>query len=276
MLHSRKHCWTSQQWHPRSPKPRWVRLDWHPESHCHPESHWHVKSHWHAKSLVLAAAIVVLAAAAAAPAQQPAQQPANKPNRGTPRTGTSGAAPSELLPADDPNFKRLTRAVIWEMEFAEGISAKDYARQLDFFQIELAAADSKGQLQYALRVSSPKPERRSGKLQDDSRVMIEWKTGNLPGFDRKFLAKAGIATSGKRILHFYSPAVERQLYDLEQAYAGADAPNIVRTRYGIRAGRRERRGHAVRVLRRRATAEGERRRLDEHRETGLKVSRGGK
>ncbi len=179
------------------------------------------------KTALLAAALVGITVPAAV---------ADPPGPKAPQAEQGGATRDDqrLVPADAPGFKRITRPVIWEMMFADGITAKEYAAQLDAFEIELAAADNKGQVQYATRLSSPKPERHSGKLIDDTRVMIEWKNGDLVAFDRKFLTKAGIAAGNKRILHFYPPAAERQLYELERAYAGADAPDVVRTRFGIR------------------------------------------
>ncbi len=137
------------------------------------------------------------------------------------------------MPADSPDFKRVTRSVIWEVVFEDGISAKDYAKQLDYFKIELGAADSQGQVQYAGRVSSTRPDKRSGKIQDDKRITIGWKKGNLLNFDRKLLGKAGINTAGKTILHFYPAQIESQLFNLEQAYAGEDADKIVRTQFKI-------------------------------------------
>ena len=62
-----------------------------------------------------------------------------------------------------------------------------------------------------------------------------WKRGNLVMIEGRLLAKAGINTSEKKLTHFYPPAVESHLEELEKQFAGRDPRMITRTLFKIRA-----------------------------------------
>ncbi len=121
-----------------------------------------------------------------------------------------------------------------ELLIDDGIPGKEYAKQLDYFEIELGAEDAHGEVEYASHLMSPRPERRTGNRQDDPRITISWKRGGLLNLDRKMLTKAGINTKGKKLSLFFSRELEDQLFKLEEAYAGENVSNITRTLFKIR------------------------------------------
>ncbi len=190
--------------------------------------------------------VVIALSASAALAAKPKVEPPDPPAKTTAGAKTSDKAATEMPApdADDPDnpevpagaldAARAARGVEWELEIEDGLPGKEYAKQLDFFKIELGAEDAKGQVQYASHLAGTRPDRRNGKREDDERFTIGWKKGTLLGLDRKLLVKAGINTNGKKILQFYPRDVEMQMLKLEQAYAGKNAPKILRTRFKIR------------------------------------------
>ncbi|HEV3136712.1 MAG TPA: hypothetical protein VGZ26_02390, partial [Pirellulales bacterium] len=121
----------------------------------------------------------------------------------------------------------------WEILFEDGITTDEYARQLDYFKIEVAAVSKKGKVEYISNVASPKPAKRTGQKAADYRLSIGWKTGTLHAADRKLLAKAGINSDGKELWHFIPIEVQAQLETLQRSYARRDASEIKRTRFRI-------------------------------------------
>jgi hypothetical protein len=132
----------------------------------------------------------------------------------------------------------LPRWQRWRVRFStRGVDA--YARQLDFFGIELAAAGGgRPMVDYAKELSKPTPTRRSGKGADEKRLYMTWREGALMQFDRQLLGRAGIDTRGRVLLQFYPPAVEDRLAQLErQELQGAgrrSVGEIVQTVFGVR------------------------------------------
>ncbi len=122
----------------------------------------------------------------------------------------------------------------WEILFEDGITAEEYAKQLDYFKIEVGAISKKGKIEYISKVAAPKPEKRVGQKTTDYRLSIGWKTGTLHAADRKLLAKAGINSEGKELWHFFSTEVQVQLDTLQRSYANRDPGEIKRTRFRIR------------------------------------------
>ena len=145
------------------------------------------------------------------------------------------ADPTPKSPGSSPvaATERMPRGIEWEVMFDDGIEIKQYAKELDYFKIEVGAEDSNGEIQYASGLSHRRPERHSGNHKDDGRFTTAWKKGTLLAIDTKLLTKAGVKTIGKKILHFYPRELESQLEKLEREHAGPNA-RIGRTRFKIR------------------------------------------
>lgn len=123
----------------------------------------------------------------------------------------------------------------WQVRFASA-DADAYAKQLDFFGIELAAmGGGKPTVDYAAKVSQPNPVRRTGASDQEKRLYMTWRTGELIEADKQLLAKAGVDTVNRVILQFYPPQTEAILADLEQKQAGTrNLKEIKRTVFGVR------------------------------------------
>ena len=122
----------------------------------------------------------------------------------------------------------------WEILFADGITVEEYARQMDYFKIEIGAVSKNGKIEYISNVSQRKPEKRTGHVTAEYRPHIGWKKGQLHAADRKLLAKAGIASADKELWHFFEAPTQARLAELERAYANRVAGEITRTRFEIR------------------------------------------
>lgn len=131
----------------------------------------------------------------------------------------------------------------WEIRFDEGRTLDEYARQLDFFGIELGVLQGLGEVAYAYKLQQPKPETRIGNRAAEERMYMTWSRGGggrdasskrLEAADRQLLARAGIDATGRDVLQFYPADTENQLAFYEREYRGLEAKAIRRTRFGVR------------------------------------------
>lgn len=121
----------------------------------------------------------------------------------------------------------------WEISFGDGNTLEVYARELDFFKIELGVLGP-GRVTYAKNLSKPKPDVTSGPSGQDKRLYMTWRQGRLKEADRELIAKAGIPAAGKLVLQFYPDATEQELLRLEHEFKGRDASQIRKTRFRVR------------------------------------------
>lgn len=122
----------------------------------------------------------------------------------------------------------------WEIQFLESNTADSYARQLDFFQIELGVLMPDDKVAYASHLSKATPDRHLGSVVDEKRYYLTWRRGDLERVDRELLKRAGIDAEGKPVLKFLPAQVEATLVQLERERAGGQSKNIYKTRFGIR------------------------------------------
>jgi hypothetical protein len=123
----------------------------------------------------------------------------------------------------------------WELHFDKGTAREPYARQLDFFGIELAVVLPENKLLYVGKFTKGKPETRSGAADRETRCYLTWSEGDLSRADADLLFRAGVSTADRVILEILPVAVEDKLAALEKAYAGDEIDNVRKTRFGIRA-----------------------------------------
>ena len=122
----------------------------------------------------------------------------------------------------------------WEVRFNKGSTLENYAKQLDFFRIELGVLMPGNKVQYAHDLSKAKPGQRTGPADTEKRYYLTWRRGELQQADRELLGRAGIDAQNKIILKFLPPDVEGRLVELEKAKAGPELENVRTTRFGVR------------------------------------------
>ncbi len=135
-----------------------------------------------------------------------------------------GGAPSSLVVLAGGRQADVTRPPRarherWELRFASGTSVETYARQLDFFKIELGIIGGQEQVAYLTNLSNPKPTSRTGNAADDRRLYLIWQRGAISEVDEQIAARAGVKTDGKVIAHFLPKEVEDEMARLEESYA---------------------------------------------------------
>ena len=121
----------------------------------------------------------------------------------------------------------------WEVHFLAGSTLEDYAKQLDFFGIEMGVLMPDNKVVYARNLSKSRPDTRTGPADAEKRYYLTWRAGNLQQADRELLARVGIISQHRIILKFLPPAVEARLAALEKMHAGREPAEILRTRFGI-------------------------------------------
>lgn len=152
-------------------------------------------------------------------------------------TGTGRGDSRPPGPLGEGSSDVVPRWERWQVRFASA-DLEAYARQLDFFKIELAAiGGGRDTVDYAAKLSQPQPLRRSGPSASEKRLYMTWRSGELVEADKSLLAKAGIDTVGRVVLQLYPPETEALLAGLEQKQAGnRSLKDIKRTVFGIRGG----------------------------------------
>lgn len=122
----------------------------------------------------------------------------------------------------------------WFVKFGDKISLKLYAKQLDFFGIELAAYfPEQGKLVYLTNVSKEKPDVREKKQGKDDRLFMNWKGGERQKADRALFRKAGIDASAAAVVHFYPKPTEESLVRAERAFQNQPSSRIRRTYFTV-------------------------------------------
>lgn len=124
----------------------------------------------------------------------------------------------------------------WQVRFSTS-SMDAYAKQLDFFGIELAAIGGGGkEVEYASQLSKRPIQRRVGSSKDEKRLFMTWTKGALKQFDVQILQAAGIAMQGRECIQLYSPETENEMAKLESAkLAGKPLKSVKRTVFMVRS-----------------------------------------
>ncbi|GIX03120.1 MAG: hypothetical protein KatS3mg113_0126 [Planctomycetaceae bacterium] len=136
-----------------------------------------------------------------------------------------------------PGKGGIPREQRWFIRFADKSELDLYAKQLDFFKIELAALLPDGRLVYVSQLSSQKPKVRyvnSGK--GENRLYMTWQSGERRQADIALFQRAGVQVPNDApIFHFYPPDVENKLAEIERAYRGRKPEQIKRTYFAVQA-----------------------------------------
>jgi hypothetical protein len=133
------------------------------------------------------------------------------------------------------NFAEKAAQHNWEIGFPRGQTSETYARQLDYFRIELAVLRPAGELLYVSNLSDETPVQRTGAVNEERRYYLTWRGGALASADVEALARAGIQAENCVILKLLPPDLEDKLAGLERAKAGDKAERVRKTRFEIRS-----------------------------------------
>lgn len=117
-------------------------------------------------------------------------------------------------PGDGGGVKRQDR---WEITFDQGQTEKEYARQLDFFGVELGAIVG-GKMYLVSNLSADKPIMRElTATGQEKRLYFSWRGGSRRQVDVSLLGKAGVPVGGNIIvLQLYPDRTEQLLAHLER------------------------------------------------------------
>lgn len=113
-----------------------------------------------------------------------------------------------------PRFER------WQLNFsARNVGA--YAKQLDFYKIELGAIGGSIQgVDIANNLAGSPRKRRVVDASSEKRLYFMWNApGPLMQFDRQLLGKAGVPLPNRQMLKFIPPELENKLARIELDYA---------------------------------------------------------
>lgn len=157
---------------------------------------------------------------------QPPWEPVNGDKKGSAEgTGERPLGPTEVGPGG--------REQKWFVRFSDRGSLEMYARQLDFFDIELAVLVP-GKVTYIKNVSTPRPTVVvKTNFSDEKRLYMTWRGGSRRQADIELLRKAGVSVAGGVIYHFYPKETEARLVRLEREYAGRKNSEIRRTYFSV-------------------------------------------
>jgi hypothetical protein len=130
----------------------------------------------------------------------------------------------------------------WEIRMS-ATNLDEYARQLDFFQVELGVAGGGNpNVDYISKLAASTPTVRIGNPRDERRLRFLHRSGELRQADRALAAKAGVRTEGRVVFQFYNEQTYNSLLALESARKGQrPIREVRRTVFGVRgtAGRYE-------------------------------------
>jgi hypothetical protein len=123
----------------------------------------------------------------------------------------------------------------WEVRMTANNDV-EYARQLDFFKVELAVAGGGNpNVEYISNLSAARPTVRIGDPKKENRLRFMHRSGELRQADRRLAAKAGVKTEGRVVFQFYDQGTYRQLLTLENQKMGQRRIREVRrTVFGVK------------------------------------------
>jgi hypothetical protein len=150
----------------------------------------------------------------------------------------TAAASLLVMPGDirsvEPN-SRFPRHERWEIQFPPGNTIDSYARQLDFFKIELGVIGEGDKVAYLANVAAPTPAVRTAPAADDQRLYLIWQRGAMREAAQELATRAKIDPRGKVLAHFCPSELETELAKLEDEFARQKGIRKIRkTIFGIK------------------------------------------
>ncbi len=123
----------------------------------------------------------------------------------------------------------------WFVKFGDRSSQEEYAKQLDFFGIELGALLQDGRLAYLKNLTNPVPDVRyinTGSA--EARLYMTWQGGERRSADVQLFGKANVTVNAATVIfHFYPKDTEDKLAHLELEYRNRTVKQIRRTYFAV-------------------------------------------
>jgi hypothetical protein len=134
-----------------------------------------------------------------------------------------------------PGTGGLPREQRWFVKFGERAALDEYAKQLEFFDIELGALLPDGRLAYLSNLTAATPQARFVKSgAGETRMYMTWQGGERRGADVQLFTKAKVEVRPDTVIfHFYPKVTENKLAQLELEYRNRTVKQIRRTYYAV-------------------------------------------
>lgn len=151
-----------------------------------------------------------------------------------------GGAPARLIVLGSgqqtvEKIAEIPRHERWELQFPPGNNVESYARQLEYFHIELGLIGGSDQITYISGLADPTPKSRTGPAAAESRLYLVWQRGSMEEADEQIVSRAKLPLADRVVAHFCSADLEGQLAQLEEAAAkAASRTRIRKTVFGLR------------------------------------------
>ncbi len=136
-----------------------------------------------------------------------------------------------------PGTGGLPREQRWYVRFGDRAGVDEYAKQLEFFGIELGALLPDGRLAYLSKLTQSPPQvRYANNGSGEQRLYMTWQGGDRRGADVELFKRANVDVRGDTVIfHFYSKAAESKLVQLERDYRDRPISQIRRTYFAVEA-----------------------------------------
>ena len=122
----------------------------------------------------------------------------------------------------------------WFIRYSSRQTVDVYARQLDFFGIELGAIIGE-KILYLSKLDTDRPTVKAvSGGGGEKRLYMTWQGGNRRAADLKLFERAGIDAAQRLILQFIPPDSENTLATLERDHRNRPVEQIRRTYFGVR------------------------------------------
>jgi hypothetical protein len=168
-------------------------------------------------------------------ASQQAETIESESSKNTGQVGSASGTGKRPLGMGGGGKGGFPREQRWRIKFDDG-DLETYAKQLDYFKIELGALFQDGRLVFIKDMSKPTPSQRvvqTGSGED--RLYMTWRGGSRKQADASLFQKAGVPNaSNAMLMHFYAPETEQLLARTEVAYRNRKSAEIRSTYFSVR------------------------------------------
>ena len=127
----------------------------------------------------------------------------------------------------------IPREQRWFISYSDRETLEEYAKELDFFGVELGALMPDGKIVYLSQMSTKPQTHSASHGKDETRLYMIWQGGNRRKADIQLFQKAGIQVGDAVIFQFYPAATEQKLAQIERDYKNRPLDEIRRTYFGV-------------------------------------------